>query len=253
MSAADGACFVRADDRTVARPPGSAVSKALCCLLALLALGLNACGGSGEGANPAGTATAPPQSAAEATSAETAAHTEASPSTSSIGAPHRQPPGPPPSSSTPASGDAGSFVEPHADNSIPTFGHEAGSGEREAAAVAIGTYLRARAAGDWSTACAGLAASARKEIETLGGSAAAADSCPQAYSAFSAGFPASARADPLGDGLLALRVKGPTGFALFYGPAGASEKYMLPIRREAGAWKLTQLEALAYPPGGQSG
>jgi hypothetical protein len=49
-------------------------------------------------------------------------------------------------------------------------------------------------------------------------------------------------------GLAALRVKGDKAFALFYGPH--AQQYMMPMVREGGAWKVTQLAPMAYPPAG---
>jgi hypothetical protein len=58
-------------------------------------------------------------------------------------------------------------------------------------------------------------------------------------------------ADPLTAGLLSLRVHGAHAFALFYGPG--HQQYIVPMNREAGAWRPTQLTPIAYPPGAASG
>ncbi|HWW67762.1 MAG TPA: hypothetical protein VNY83_07230 [Solirubrobacterales bacterium] len=144
-------------------------------------------------------------------------------------------------------GSAG-FVAPTGDNSIPNFGAEAASADRSRAEVALRAYLAARARGDWPAACSGLAASVRKQVQAFAGAAKGkAKGCAPLYKALSAGAPAAARANAFTHGLASLRVKGQSGFALFYGPH--SQKYVMPMTSEGGKWRMTQLAPIAYPLG----
>jgi len=141
-------------------------------------------------------------------------------------------------------GKAAPFVEAKADNSIPTYGREAGPAQRARARASLAAYLSARQAEDWAAACKGLSESTRAGFEKLAKGKAA---CPAVLGALSKG---ADLADPLQGGpLLSLRTQGPHGFALFYGPA--KQKYVMPVRGEEGTWKPTQLSAIAYPPIGR--
>jgi hypothetical protein len=147
-----------------------------------------------------------------------------------------------------SAGRAAPFVKPQADNSIPTFGSESSGSDRGGAEAALRAYLSARARGDWAAACTGLAASLRQQTQAFAG--ASAKDCALAYQALAASTPAAERADPLSGPVLALRIKGASGFALFNGPD--QQKYVMPMTREGGAWKVTQLAPVAYPLGSET-
>jgi hypothetical protein len=138
-------------------------------------------------------------------------------------------------------GRAAPFVVLGADNSVPTFGHEAPAAERRAAEARVRAFLLARAAEDWPRVCAYLAAGARRGFEQLGGHR---GRCAAALAGLSAGSPP---VRPLRRALLSLRVHGSHAFALFIAPG--ARQYMLPMFREAGLWKMTQPAPIAYPPG----
>lgn len=142
-------------------------------------------------------------------------------------------------------GRARGFVEPRADNSIPTFGGEASRRQRSAAQAALGTYLAARAEGRWRAACGGLASSVRSQLETMGGGR----GCPDAYASFASGHSRSARADPLASSLLSLRAKGSNAVALWIGPG--RQKYVMPMTRQGSRWLPIQLAPIPYPLGSQ--
>jgi hypothetical protein len=159
---------------------------------------------------------------------------------------------PPPEAATPAeltatrkqAGRATPFVEAKADNSIPTYGDEASARQRATARASIVAYLKARQQEDWTASCEALSKSTRAGFVKLAKGKA---TCPAVIAALSKGADLS---DPLSGPLLSLRVQGPHGFALFYGPGG--QKYVMPVRGEAGAWKPTELSAIAYPPTGRT-
>lgn len=144
-------------------------------------------------------------------------------------------------------GKAAPFLVPVGDNSIPTYGSQAAESQQAAATAALSAYLQARASGDWSGACAQMAATVRKQLALLAGGSGGASSCAAAYAKLASRIPASARANPLSGGLTALRVKEGKAFALFYGPK--RQQYMMPMVSEAGAWKVNQLEPIPWPIG----
>ena len=183
-------------------------------LAALVSLGLAACGSSSS-SSPAASDTAATRSA------------------------------PPPAQAKKA-GRAAPFVESRGDNSIPTYGAEAVTSQRSQAETALRAYLSARAGGDWAAACPALAPAVRGQLEGFAGG----KGCPAAYKALSQGMAPSARANPLSGPLLSLRIKGTSAFALFYGPS--QQKYVMPMAREKGDWKVTQLAPIAYPLGSET-
>ena len=150
--------------------------------------------------------------------------------------------------SRPLSGDSHSsesakgFVTPGADNSIPEYGTESSSRQRMAADAALHGYLMARANGEWSAACSYLAASARRQLDLFAkASKGKLKGCAPVFAALEA----RARANILRGTIVALRIKGKSAFALFYGPH--RQQYTMPMAIEAGAWKVTQLSPPPYP------
>jgi hypothetical protein len=137
---------------------------------------------------------------------------------------------------------------PQGDNSVPTYGSEGSAAQRASAEASLRAFLEARARRDWATACRHLAASVRTHLEQLAkGSGAKTVGCAATMNAFAGSGPAASLADPLTHGLLSLRVKGTSAFALWVGPRG--QKYAMPMAREGGAWAVAQIAPLPYPPG----
>lgn len=203
-------------------------------LASLLSLAFSACGGGGSSSPGTNPGTASGSSTTTAAPPAFLKHAEAG----AVTAAERR-----------RAGRAAPFVAPEADNSVPTFGSEAGASERDQAEASLKAYLRARAAEDWASACRGLAQSVRQGYEKLGSSStkATAPSCAQVLAALSKGADLS---DPLTGPLLSLRVHGANAFALFYGPG--HQQYMVPMNREGGGWRPTQAAPIAYPPGAPS-
>ena len=139
-------------------------------------------------------------------------------------------------------GRAAPFVRPESDNSVPTFGSEAGSAERAAVEASLKPYLRARAREDWAAVCRELAKGTRKGYEKLGRSS--GGGCAPILAALSK---EADLADPLTGGLLSLRVRGRNAFALFIGPG--HQQYFVPLYREGSTWRPTQAGPIEYPPG----
>lgn len=214
----------------------------------LLAIGIAACGGGSSSSSTASTAAPSAASTATVTTppagANPAGKTAANPAAGETGGKTSRP--------SPASGPAAAFHTPHGDNSIPNYGAEAPASQRAGATAALRSYLVARAGGEWSTACAYLGGAVRSQLETLvKASGGKAKGCAAAYAMLSAHIPAAQRANPLTSGLAVLRVKGNKAFALFYGPH--NQKYMMPMVREGGAWKVNQLDPIPYPIGAPAG
>lgn len=237
-------------------------------LLALLAAGaLAGCGGSGGGGGSASSTATTPTARSGSTAPRSA---KAAP-----GAAHATAPAPAPrsGSSVPApltraearaaerraearqaarhralakkAGRAAPFLVTVGDNSIPTYGQESSDAQREAAAASLRSYLEARAGGDWSAACERMAATVQKQLALLGSER--GGSCAAAYAKIASRVPDSVRANPLTGGLTAFRVESPHAFALFYGPK--RQQYMMPMVSEGGAWKVNQIDPIAWPIG----
>lgn len=141
-------------------------------------------------------------------------------------------------------GRADRFLVPQGDNSVPTYGSEADGRDRRRAEGALAAYLHARSREDWPTACSYLAASLRRGLgrfaKASGGKLKGCGSILK----LSAG---AGLADPLDSGLVSLRVKGDHAFALWVGPG--EQEYAMPMVREAGAWRVSQIAPPPYPPG----
>ncbi len=139
-----------------------------------------------------------------------------------------------------------SFRVVSGDNSIPDFGAEAGVPQRDRAATTLAAYLGARARAQWSTACTFLSRQVRAQLESLARtSKGKVKGCSAVLAALENRTPPGARADTFVHGLASLRVKGPRGFALYYGPH--RQQYVLPLASETGTWKVTQLAPIPYP------
>jgi hypothetical protein len=143
---------------------------------------------------------------------------------------------------------AAPFLVAQGDNSIPTYGTEAPGSQLAAAEAALSGYLSARAEGNWAAACSLISASVAKQLEALAGEAGGTKpNCAAVYAKLSERAPAAERADPLTQGLTALRVESPHAFALFVGPG--SQQYMMPMEEEGGGWKVTQIAPVPWPLG----
>jgi hypothetical protein len=191
----------------------------------ICALALTACGGGGGSASSTSPGQAPQ---ADGSAGAKAAHPQA-PSPAQVRAERRR------------AGVAAPFVVPGADNSVPTFGAQAGAAERDAAQASLDRYLRARARKEWPAACHLLATPTRNGFAKL--ARLGAKGCAPVLAALSK---EADLGDPLIAGLLSLRVRGQNAFALFYGPD--HQQYFVPLLREGETWRPTQPTPLEYPP-----
>lgn len=215
------------------------------------ALTLWACGG-GSGSSSQ-TAASMPTTASSGTSAEAAAppksqapkHKGANQGPKKEAQPRLPQPAP---SEVRKAGKAAGFLVGGGDNSVPTYGSEASGNQRRAAEAALAGFLDARAKEDWPTACSYLSASTRKRFEEFAnGSGSKLKGCAPILKMFASSGTGSSLASSLTHALTSLRVNGDNAFALWVGPHG--QKYAMPMVREGGAWRVTQIAPLPYPPG----
>jgi hypothetical protein len=214
-------------------------------LIALLAFGLAACGGSDESSSSPSTAA----SGASRTTTTAPAEDEGGGNEKQGGDEKGGPSG---GGSTgedhPRSDEASAeFRTPGGDNSIQNYGEEADEGEREAAEAAIVGYLDARARSDWAKSCGYLAAMTREPLEKLAESSSKlkGEGCGAIVGALSGSMPKSALANPVEEGISSVRSQGQRGFALFHGPNGA--KFVISLAREDGEWKVASLVPSELP------
>jgi hypothetical protein len=201
-------------------------SRTLLVLLAVgLVIGLAACGGGGgsDGSTTTARSASAPTASTATPKFQSAAETRA----------ERK-----------AAGRAAPFVVRESDNSVPTFGTEASASERREVETSLKSYLRSRAAEEWGRACVGLAVPIREGLEKFNRSPTKGENCTRSLAGLSAGTDLK---DPLAGKLLSLRVHADNAYALFYGPG--HQQYFVPLLREGGAWRPTQLAPLEYPPG----
>jgi hypothetical protein len=220
----------------------------------LAAVGLAACGGGGSStstpaASAASTPATTPSVSTPATTATATTPTAATKPAETAPRPSTSTSSSSSSSSGGSGGGAAGFRATSGDNSIPNYGSEAPPSERERATAALAGFLRARASGEWPKACTYLAVATRTQLERLlGGAKAKTGGCAQVLAQLSKDSAAShAETLTLAGGVAALRIKGTSAFALFHGPKGS--KYVMPMRNEGGAWKMSQLAPLPYPLG----
>lgn len=148
------------------------------------------------------------------------------------------------SSSTASSSEAASGTEPSAQflkkkgkNTIPKFGEESSTQEREAANAVVVESLEAREAADFKTQCETLNMAAIKEVpgaKTRAGCSAALKKLAEPLAKTK-----EIRKDTLSGSIAALRVKGEKGYALYHGNDG--KNYAVPLEKEGGAWKVGSL------------
>jgi hypothetical protein len=147
-------------------------------------------------------------------------------------------------------GQAG-FRAPRSDNSIPNFGREADPFEQKPAVTALRAFLQASAKGEWSRVCSYLTGPTRRQLEmfTKSSTSRKINDCGSVLTTLMS-HAGETNTKDLSVDMAVLRVKGNAAFALLHGPDAA--KYVMPMQREAGAWKMSQLTPVAYPLGASS-
>lgn len=218
--------------------------------VAILAVAtLVACGSSGSDTsaseNSAGTTTAPPTSEHSGT--------EANSNGSGDGSSHTKP------KKGGGSGESSSNVETAplkvsgggseqfrvkgGDNSIQDFGEESGESELEGAATSLHDFLVARAEEDWPTACAHLAKTVKQQLKQLTSQSGklSGAGCTGILAALTPPLPAKAQEESTIVDAGSLRTEGEQAFLIYRGAEGKA--YAIPMKPEAGAWKVGGLAA----------
>jgi hypothetical protein len=133
------------------------------------------------------------------------------------------------------------FRVPGGDNSIQEYGEEQGAEERAKAMKPIIALYRALESGDWSAVCAQhLSAPNLKQIAVLAEKSPEikGKSCAEVLGGLNQ-LPGKRGPDTPDGEIVAFRVEGDTGFALWWGIDGNG--YAMALKSEDGAWKLTAL------------
>jgi hypothetical protein len=132
-------------------------------------------------------------------------------------------------------GPSREFLIPGGDNIVQFFGREAPAERKEASRV-IHAWMRARVAEDWKADCRYLSAVYSRSLvnDARQVSQGKATSCPQALEFF--GHEASGTSgNTLTGPIDSFRVRGVRAYAQWHGP---EEDWILPLRNEAGQWKI---------------
>lgn len=216
-------------------------------LAALFAIGLAACGSSGDSTTDASTA-APTTSGNRSASGDEGrqgSEDGASGSGGSTSSDHGSP-------DNSAAGDEGSaaFREPGGDNSIQNYGDEAELGELEAAEKTLVAYMAARAKRDWVTACRYLGEEAVKPLEELAERSPTlkGKDCAQLLTVVTGKAPAEAFVNTFRPPVASLRYKGDRAFALYHGPRGVD--YFMVMVKEGDVWKVSAISPSEFPGSG---
>lgn len=148
-------------------------------------------------------------------------------------------------SGAPSSGSgepSAGFRTPGGDNSIQTYGEEAGAAERRDASAALEAYMKARGDQDWGAACAELVPAAFESLEQV---LAPGSGCPATMAAVFKRLAPSAWANTMTGPIAALRREDDHGFALYHGSGGTD--YFIQMSSEGNDWKVAALEPTAFP------
>jgi hypothetical protein len=212
----------------------------------LTAVALGACGSSGSDTtsseNSTGTTTAPPTSE----HSETKANANGSGDSSSQ---REQKKGSGSGESVETAplkvsgGGSGQFRVRGGDNSIQDFGEESGESELEEAAASLHDFLVARAEGDWPTACSHLTKTVAQQLQQLASRSGqlSGAGCAKILEALTPPLPAKVQKESTIVDAGSLRTEGEQAFLIYRGAEG--KVYAIPMKPEAGAWKVGALAA----------
>lgn len=124
---------------------------------------------------------------------------------------------------------------------LAKIGKEASAEERETASRVLEKSLDARAAGDWTTQCSTLAASAVKQLEQAVAVLGSPPGCAQSLEVEAGPIPAPARANTMTGPIDAFRInQGFNGFAFYHGTKGRD--FVIPLIKQGGEWKVVALQ-----------
>jgi hypothetical protein len=136
------------------------------------------------------------------------------------------------------------FLRPDGDNSVQTFGAEAGPDEREAASIVLERYLEARAVKDEGAMCRDLSGAPLEALESYAEASPPlkGKSCPEILAILNQ--VALPKPSTMTGPIASFRVQGDRGFALYRGSDG---DYFMQMVKEEGAWKVGALAPVEIP------
>jgi hypothetical protein len=208
-----------------------APKKTLIAIAAAGALALAGCGGSGGGSSSTMSAATTQTSAAKKSA-------QAKSKPKQTGGKSQSAKATAPSGSA-AKGKAGKKASVAQENAtiVRTYGTAGSSAERDQAAQVAALFLSARAAGNWTQACANLASWLRSQLEPYAQTTAGSPTqrCAAVLGGYEAKVPQATRQSQADVHALALRVKGDEALLIYRD--GAGKTFDIPMRREGGEWK----------------
>ena len=136
------------------------------------------------------------------------------------------------------------FFGKSAANHFAKFGKEADPAELKVAATTVEDSLSARGKKDWAGQCATLSAAAVKLVEE-NPAAEGKKGCARDLEAQGKTAPAAILKDNIKGNVVAFRVKGKKGFALYHGTD--KKDWAMPMEKEGADWKVGALVAEEIP------
>jgi hypothetical protein len=143
--------------------------------------------------------------------------------------------------SAPDRTERGVPLEPGGDNSIQEYGSEAPAATHKALAPLVDSYVNAHARAQWGEVCSDLSAATLRELQQFvaGSKQLANAGCEKILSTLNESPSAFIRSQKGRTNLFSVRVEGSSAFAIFRASNGFF--LYLPLIREGGAWKVTQV------------
>lgn len=145
-------------------------------------------------------------------------------------------------------GGSAQFKVKGGDNSVQEYGEEAEASELREVAELVHSFYVARIAEEWGRACSYLAAPEVQSLERLAAQAPQlkGKGCAGVLDALTKPIPASFQRAITAIDAASLRHEGEQGFLIYTGPPHETV-YSMPLRLEAGQWKVSALSASALP------
>jgi hypothetical protein len=136
------------------------------------------------------------------------------------------------------------FFGKSAANHFSKFGDESDPAELKAAAAIVAKSLKARAAHDWAAQCSTLSPVAVKAVEENPGATKGAG-CAKNLGAQGKEAPKEILEDNLKGAVVAFRVKGTKGYALYHGTD--KKDWAMPMEKAGTTWRVASLVAEEIP------
>jgi hypothetical protein len=132
-----------------------------------------------------------------------------------------------------------------ANNEAVRFGRESSAAELAVVSKLVEDSLEARAAKDWAGQCATLSLSVKQSIEFGSPAAEKQNGCATGLAAEGKGVSKKALRNNMAGPVVAFRVEGNEGYALYHGDDGTD--WAMPMTKEGGEWKVNGLFANELP------